>query len=314
MIQKLNGVILDYATLGEISLPEELHQKVNWEIFSETSKNELSERLVGADIVLTNKVILGEEELSGTPVKYIGVLATGVNNIDLNYCADHNIEVKNAVGYSTDSVAQHTFAMLFSAIVNISKQDEFVKNDYGSSRIFTNFNHEFFEIKNKTWAIIGLGNIGKKVAEIAHCFGANVVHYSTSGISRSEKFPLNDLQQIADSADIISIHSPFNDKTENLINYDFLTSLKKKPYLLNLGRGGIVNEDDLIIALNEDKLTMACLDVFEKEPFEFSEKYSALTDKNKILCTPHIAWASKEARTELLAITQQNLLDWINNK
>lgn len=309
----LRGVVLDKSTLGKSEMPLGLQNLVEWKCYENTTKAELSERLKEVDVVLTNKVNLGQKELENTSVKYIGVLATGTNNIDLNYCKSNGIEVKNAVGYSTDSVAQHTFSMLLSFMHNTSYFDNYVKESkYMTSPSFTHLGFEFAELKNKKWGIIGLGAIGNKVAQIANVFGAEVVYYSSSDEDRSTIYNRLSLAKIAEQCDIISIHAPLNDKTNQLINADFFKLLKKKPILINVGRGGIVVEDDLIEALNKGLLLGACLDVFENEPFDYQVKYKSLQNPSKILFSPHIAWASIEARNKLWEMTENNLQVWIN--
>lgn len=314
MKTNLKAVILDKSTLGSIAIPKELLDLAQWEFFDQTDSQDVRERIQDVDIVFTNKVVLNKEQLEGSRVRYIGVLATGTNNIDLNYCADNNIAVKNAVGYSTDSVAQHTFSMLLSFISKSHYFDEFVKDSsYSNSPIFTHFGFEYSEIKGKTWGILGMGAIGRKVAEIATAFGVIVVYYSTSGEDREAKFQRLSLEDFVEQSDIISIHAPMNDKTNRLVDYQFMSNMKPNAILLNLGRGGIIVEDDLIKVLNENRIAGVCLDVFESEPFDFVSKYKELTDKNKLLLSPHIAWASEEAREKLLDISLENLKTWLKN-
>lgn len=309
----MKAVVLDKSTLGNIDFPKELLELADWDFLETTESHEVASIIKNKEIVLTNKVVLGKEELSDSNVKYIGVLATGTNNIDLDYCKKNNIVVKNAFGYSTDSVAQHTFSMLFSFLSKSHYFDAFVKeSEYANCPIFTHFGFEFSEIKGKVWGIIGMGAIGRKVAEIASVFGVEIVYYSSSNLDREHTYSRLSLDELAQKCDFISIHAPLNEKTSNLVNISFLEKMKPSAILLNLGRGGIVNEEDLIQALNQNMLLGACLDVFESEPFDFKEKYKALKDKNKLLLSPHIAWASVEARKTLLQITLENLTSWTN--
>lgn len=308
----MKGVILDKATVGKVDLPAELRALCEWEIYENVSFTDVPHLISEKDIVLTNKVPLNAMNLEGSKVKYIGVLATGTNVIDVDYCAEKGIEVKNAVGYSTDSVAQHTFTMLLSFMGRTAYFDEYIKtNQYASSPMFTHLGYEYSEIKGKKWGIIGLGNIGKKVADIATVFGAEVSYFSTSRISRSDMYQMVDLASLLAESDIVSIHAPLNQSTHGLMNYENISKMKPSSILVNVGRGGIVVEDDLIQALNENKIKGACLDVFEEEPFDFEAKYKKLEDKDKLLVSPHIAWASVEARKSLLDITCQNLKSWV---
>lgn len=314
MQKLLKGIVLDRATLGSVDFPDALLNLCDWEIRETTTADVVKPVIQSYDIVLTNKVELTQEVLTGSAVKYIGVLATGTNIIDLEYCLNNNIEVKNAVGYSTDSVAQHTFTMLLSFLGSTRQNDDYVKSRYGGSHIFTHFGYEYKEIKGKTWGIIGLGNIGRKVAAIASVFGAEVVYYSSSDKDRSSTYKRVTLEELFSISDVLSIHSPLNEKTAGLVNLSRLSQMKKNAILLNLGRGGIVLENDLIEALNKNHLAGACLDVFEEEPFNFDKKYSKLNDTSKLLLSPHVAWASLEARQKLLDITCNNLISWKNKQ
>lgn len=313
MSEKPKGVILDMQTLGDIKLPSGLENMCDWEIHDVIDPDKAKEIVKDKLIVLTNKIPLNKSNLKGSSVKYIGVLATGTNVIDLDFCTDNNIEVKNAVGYSTDSVAQHTFTMLFSFLYKAAYFDDYVKTSkYATSPMFTHLKYEYPEIKGKKWGIIGLGNIGKRVAEIATVFGSEVSYYSTSNISRSDRYQMKDLETLLTESDVISIHAPLNDKTQNLIDRESLEKINRNAVLINVGRGGIVNENDLITALNNNQLKGACLDVFEEEPFDFVDKYRLLKSPEKLMLSPHIAWASIEARQKLLDITEENLQLWIN--
>lgn len=314
MKAKIKGVVLDWSTLGKVDFLEELSEQIDWTFFEYTESHQTAERIKNTEVVLTNKVELNAQNLTGSAVQYIGVLATGTNCIDWDYCHQNHLEVKNAVGYSTDSVAQHTFSFLLQAIAKISFQDQYVKESYGKSPVFTHYGHEYYQIKGKKWGIIGLGNIGKRVAEIATVFGAEVSYYSTSDQKRSDQYPRVSLAELLSTSDFVTIHSPLNDQTLNLIGQKELGQMKSSAILINVGRGGIIHENDLIQALNEGQITTACLDVFEEEPFDFKTKYSALEHPDRLIASPHVAWASREARQALLDITAQNLSLWLNKR
>ena len=240
-------------------------------------------------------------------LKLICVAATGMNNVDLNAAKELGIEVKNVAGYSTDSVVQHTFSMLFYLMGHSRYYDEVVKSgSYSKSGVFTDVSHPFFEVKNKTWGIIGLGEIGKGVARVAQAFGANVIYYSTSGRNSSNEFEQVVLHRLLESSDIVTIHAPLNDRTKNLLDYDKLQHLKEGAVVLNLGRGGIISEDAVAKLVDERELYFG-LDVFEKEPLAKESPLLSVKNSERLYLTPHIAWTSVEAREKLIASVCENI-------
>ena len=304
-------VLLDKATLGgvDLSIFEEFGEFITYDI---TKPEDTLERVADADIVLSNKVVIDKNIMDNVPnLKLVCVTATGMNNIDLEYAKQKGIVVKNAVGYSTSSVAQTTFTILFSLIGRVCFYDEYVKSfEWSNSPVFTNLSKEFMEIKGKQWGIIGLGNIGKEVAKIASAFGANIVYYSTSGKNSNKMYTRVELEDLLKESDIVSIHAPLNRYTKNLITKKELEMLKKGAYILNLGRGGIINEKDLAEAI--DSLDIyAGLDVVETEPIPRENPLLHVKQRERLVMTPHIAWASKEAREELIKITYKNIKDFI---
>jgi lactate dehydrogenase-like 2-hydroxyacid dehydrogenase len=302
-------VFLDAATLGadvDKSVFRKLGEYVSYD---HTAHNQIVERLCEAQVAITNKVILDAEILSQLPnLKLICVAATGTNNIDLEYAKNHNLIVRNAVNYSTMSVAQHTFTMLFALMGNIAWHDEYVKNgSYAKSLHFTNLDKPYFELQGKTFGIIGLGNIGRKVAEIATCFGANVIYAPISGKSRNEAYKEVAFDELLSVSDVVSVHSPLNDLTRNLFSASKIALMKPSSILVNVGRGGIVDEQALAFALDNNKIGGACVDVFSKEPIENTNPLLHVVQKHKLVMTPHTAWASKEARTKLIEIIAKNI-------
>jgi glycerate dehydrogenase len=248
-------------------------------------------------------------------LKLICIAATGMNNVDLDYAMNKNIPVKNVSGYSTDSVTQSTFAMLFYLMNHLQYYDEYVKSgSYTQSPIFTHHGREFYELKNKTFGIIGLGTIGKTVAKIASSFSCRVVYYSTSGNNRNADYERVSLETLLKSSDLISIHAPLNENTENLIGLKELTMMKRTAILINAGRGGIVSEKDLAAALDEDLIYGAGLDVLEKEPIDKGNPLLSIKNREKLLITPHIAWASLESRTLLMDKVYDNIKDYLDNR
>lgn len=300
-------VLLDALTFGDTDLSDfsELGE-VN--VFQTTSSDEVQERIKGCDIVVTNKVVITEAHMSNTPsLKLICVAATGMNNVDLTAAAKAGIEVKNVAGYSTDSVIQHTFSMLFYLLGHSRYYDEYVKSgSYSKSPIFTNVSKPFFEIKGKKWGIIGMGAIGRGVADIAKAFGAEVFYYSTSGVNRDNDYKRTTLEDLLKSCDIISVHAPLNEKTNDLLNYERLLTCKNKAVILNLGRGGIVNEDAVSKIIDEKEIYFG-LDVLSYEPMLKDHPLLHVKNKENLYITPHIAWTSVEAREKLIASVIENI-------
>lgn len=308
-------VLLDLQTLGDIQLPQELHEFGELTTYSTTSPEEVLDRVIDADIVLTNKVVLDRTILEKCPqLKLICILATGTNNIDLDAAKELNIVVNNVSGYSTHSVAQHTFSMLFYLMGHLDYYNNYTQSaKYAKSQTFTHLTHSFQELNGKTFGIIGLGNIGQKVAAIASVFGANVIYYSTSGKNNQQPYTQVSLEELLTTADIISIHAPLTDKTYHLIGQRQLDLMKPTTYLLNTGRGGIVIEKDLAKALDKKAIAAAGIDVFEKEPLDANSPLYTISNKERLLMTPHTAWASEEARNKLLALTVENIKHFLDS-
>ncbi|WP_281615647.1 D-2-hydroxyacid dehydrogenase [Flammeovirga sp. SubArs3] len=308
-------VFLDTETLGSDVKPQlDTFSKLgDVTFYDSTLAAQLQDRVENAHVIVTNKVLITEEVMkASSQLKLIAITATGTNNVDLEAANNIGIQVKNAVNYSSESVAQQTFAMLLSLLNNIQEYDDFVKSgSYSDGQSFTWIGNSFSELNNKRFGIIGLGNIGTRVAEIATAFGAEVVYYSTSGIARDKRYQLVDKDTLFKTCDIISIHSPLNDKTKNFVDENELSQMKPSAVLLNTGRGGIVNEKALVNALNNNEISGACVDVFEKEPMSKDSVFYSINNKKKVLFSPHIAWASKEARKKLLEITYQNVEEFV---
>ena len=294
-------VILDAKTLGDdlnLSVLDTFGEVIS---YPTTSAEETLERILIADIIITNKVVLSANIMSQTPkLKLICIAATGLNNVDLDAAKFQGIEVKNVAGYSTKSVVQHTFSMALYLLEKMAYYDACVKDmTWSNSGLFTDVSHPFYEISGKKWGIIGFGTIGQEVAKIATAFGAEVSYHSTSGENLNHAYPHQSLEFILKDCNIISIHAPLNDDTYDLINENNLPYMKDDAILLNLGRGGIVNETDLAFELDRRTL-YAGLDVLEQEPLTRDNKLNEVKHKERLLITPHIAWASIEARKKLL--------------
>lgn len=297
-------VFLDAQTIGtdiDLSKFDTLGEVVKYPF---STPAEVRERVKDADVIVLNKVLINEDSIgTAENLKLVCVTATGTNNLDKEYLAKRNITWKNVAGYSTESVAQHTFALLFFLMEKLRYYDEYVKKDHYTNDVsFSHFEERFYEINGKTWGIIGLGNIGRRVASIAQAFGANVIYTSPSGSAPQEGYQQVDMDTLLSSSDIISVHAPLNEYTENLMNAEAFDKMKSSAIFLNLGRGAIVVEQDLTDALNNNKIRAAGLDVLSVEPMSPENPLRQIKDSRKLFITPHIAWASVEARTRLMDI------------
>jgi glycerate dehydrogenase len=307
-------VFLDADTIGKDVALSSLESLGKLRVFGTTFPAELPERIKDADIVITNKVELNQPEMdAAAKLKLICVTATGLNNIDTAHAAKKGIAVKNVVDYATKSVVQSTFASLLALIHNIPYYDHYVKSGaYSTSPMFTHFGHTFKELAGKSFGIIGLGTIGKCMAGMADAFGANVSYYSTSGQNKCPDYPCLSLVELLRQSDVISIHAPLNEKTKNLIGYKELQKMKPSALLVNMGRGGIVNEAALAKALDNNLIAGAAIDVFEQEPLPDDHPYLSVKDKRKLILTPHTAWGSVEARARVIALTAKNIESFIH--
>lgn len=297
----MNIVLLDAKTLGDDLDITALESFGTLTVYQTTSKEETLERIQTADIVITNKVVITANMMGKSPrLKLICIAATGMNNVDLDAAKEKAVAVKNVAGYSTKSVVQHTFAMALYLLEKMAYYDAVVKDaSWSESGLFTDVSRPFYEISGKRWGIIGLGSIGQEVAKIATAFGAEVNYHSTSGKNLNHAYPHQSLEFILKDCDIVSIHAPLNDDTYNLINENNLPYMKDDAILLNLGRGGIVNETDLAFELDR-RILYAGLDVLEQEPITLNNRLNEVKHKERLLITPHMAWASIEARKKLL--------------
>jgi len=269
-------------------------------IYDSTKEEETLKRVKNADIVITNKVVINSDTMDKSNIKLICVAATGTNNIDLKHAATKKIEVKNVADYSTSSVSQLTFSIVLKFMQKLEYYENYTKDGkWEKSEIFTNLDVPFHELADKTWGIIGLGGIGQNVAKIAESFGCRVNYYSTSGRNFNTDYIQVGFDELLSTSDIISIHCPLNDDTLNLISEDELMIMKDKTILLNLGRGGIINEADLARIIDEKELYCG-IDVVSKEPIETDSPLLKIKNTQRLILTPHIGWASVEARNRLI--------------
>ncbi|MDR2963670.1 MAG: D-2-hydroxyacid dehydrogenase [Bacteroidales bacterium] len=311
----MNLVILDADTLGSHVNLHRFSDFGNLRIFGQTTKNERLAHIADANVIITNKVIIDKEIMDACPnLKLLCLTATGMNNVDLPYAQRKGIAVTNAAGYSTHSVAQHTFALLLSLMHHTEYYNSYVwSKTYSRQPLFTHIQQGYPQLYGKTWGIIGLGAIGRAVAHIATAFGCNVCFYSTSGKNHASDYEEKSLHDLLATSDVVSIHAPLNEQTLNLIAEKELKTMKASAYLINVGRGGIVNEADLAQALAAGELAGACLDVMQTEPLPETSPLLAENLREKVLITPHIAWIANEAMDALMDIVYNHMKDFVVN-
>lgn len=308
----MRAVILDADTVtgGDVSL-EPITAITETEVFGLTPENKVVENIGNAEIVLTNKVRITEEVMKLCPsIKYIGVFATGYNNIDIAAAKERGIVVSNVPGYSTDSVAQHTFALILNYYSSVAAYDKTVKNgEWCYSKLFSYFNIPFYELSGKTIGIIGYGAIGKAVARIAAAFNMNILVNTRTQPADTEGVKMVSLEELMRCSDIVTIHCPLTEKTAELINKDTLALMKTTAILINTSRGGVINEYDLADALNSGRIAAAGLDVLTKEPMELN---CPLRTAKNCTFTPHIAWAPLETRQRLIEMVKGNIMSFLS--
>lgn len=276
--------------------------------YENTTKEQVVERLKGAEIAITNKVMIDGDAMRQLPdLKLICVAATGMNNVDLNAAAELGIEVRNAVGYSTSSVAETTLASALALARNVVYFDEYFHDGrYAKADRAFCYDRLTFELRGKRWGIIGMGNIGREVARLAAAFGCEVRYYSTSGVKRGEEYPAMELDELLKWCDILSVHSPLNERTRGLVGRNELQMMKPSALVINVARGGIIDEAALAEALDNGWVAAAALDVFSIEPLRESPLYS-IKDRYKLLASPHNAWSAAEAIDRLIECVAENI-------
>ncbi len=314
-MKNIKIVILDGDTLGnDISL-ENIKKFGELKIYDKTAPNETMDRVRGFDIVLSNKVVIDREILSNSPdLKLICITATGMNNVDLESAKEFGVEVKNVAGYSTESVVQHTFSTILYLLESLKYHDGFVKSGEWSERqLFTNVSRPFFELSGKRFGIVGLGTIGKRVGAVAEAFGCEVVYYSTSGKNSSGQFKRIELDELLSTCKVISIHSPLNSQTESLLNYENMKNISDGSIVINMGRGGIIDEEAIAKTIEERDILFG-LDVTSKEPLPEENPLNRVLQSDKLFITPHIAWTSIEAREKLIEGVATNIEEFLVEK
>lgn len=314
-IEREQIVILETSSIGDdmdLTAYDALGDVI---AYPTVEKEDLPILIKDATILVINKTVLDADLLRhAKKLKLICLFATGYNNVDIEYCKDAGILVSNVRGYSTPSVAQHTFALLLYLYEKLPYYDHYVKSGrYSRDENFTYFEKYFNEIEGKTWGIVGLGDIGRRVASIAQAFGADIIYYSTSGNHDDPMYERVDFDTLLKRSDIISVHAPLNDNTYHLFDYEAFSKMKETAYFINVGRGAIIVEEDLVRAINEDLIAGAGLDVMEVEPLPKNNPLLGVRNSMRLIITPHIAWASVESRTRCVNEVYENIRSFIHD-
>lgn len=304
-------VMLERENIGEdvdLSAFEALGELT---VYERCTPEQIAERIEDAEVVILNKMPMNETTLADAKkLKLLCVTATGMDNVDLSYCESRGIAVKNVKGYSTATVVQHTFAIFFYLYEKLAYYDTYVKDgSYTKCPVFTHFGERFHELSGKTWGIVGMGEIGRGVAAAATVFGCNVIYYSTSGKNHNQDYREVTFAELLAEADVISVHAPLNEKTRYLFDEAAFAAMKPEAYLINVGRGPIVDTKALFKALDNNLIAGAALDVLEQEPMTEENPLLKIKDSRKLIITPHIAWASVEARRRLMHEVYANIAE-----
>lgn len=284
--------------------------------YPNTVAENTAERVKDADIIIANKAPMNESTLKDAPnVKLICLFATGFDNVDLAYCKSRGIKVANVVNYSTAAVVQHTILLALALEEKLIHYDNYVKSgEYGAQDRFSNFDRPFREFEGKTWGIVGMGNIGRGVAKVAQAFGCKVIFYSASGKSTCTEYERVEVDALLAQSDILSLHCPLSDRTRGLINKEAFSKMKQSAVLVNVARGPVVDTQALYEALTRGQIAAAGLDVLEKEPISRDNPLNEIKDSTKLIITPHLAWASTEARERLVDEVVKNIQAFLDGE
>ena len=305
---------LDEYSLGDMDLTpiKELGEYVGYD---RTSKEQVLEHCKGAEVVICNKTLLRADTLRALPdLRFIAIAATGMNNVDLEVAAELGIGVKNVAGYSTYSVAEATLTFALSLLKNTAYFDNYFKSGaYAATEDIFHFGRPVRQLRGSKWGVIGMGAIGREVARLASAFGCEVAYTSTSGAIRKEDYPQMSLDELLAWADVVSIHSPLTPTTKGLIGEKELQKMKPTSIIINVARGGIIDEAALAKALNDKVIAGAGLDVFSREPLRSSPLYD-IADGYSLVASPHTAWAADVARKELINRIAENIKEYIASK
>ncbi|MBQ8272754.1 MAG: hydroxyacid dehydrogenase [Tidjanibacter sp.] len=304
-------VFLDEYSLGgtDLSAIRSLGDYVGYD---RTLPEQVVERAAGAEVVIVNKVVIGRREMEQLPnLRLICVAATGVNNIDLVAAEEHKISVRNAVGYSTHTVAEATLGSVLALQRQVLYYDRYVKSGaYSASGEWVNFDRPTHRLWGKNWGVVGMGNIGREVARLAEAFGCKVAYASTSGKARTENYEQMSLEALLGWADVISVHCPLNDTTRGLIDTEQINLMKPSALIVNVARGGIVVEEAVRKALDEGRIAGAAFDVYPTEPMPADSPLLAVKDSDKLLLSPHNAWSAVESIEGLVDCIVNNIKNY----
>lgn len=301
-------IFLDAATMGDTSF-EPIARLGELVCYESSTPEQALERVQDCEVLIVNKVKVTPQLIDAAKnLKLICESATGVNNIDIDYAAAKGIPVRNAVGYSTTTVVQATFMHILTLVSKAPYFDDCVKSGrYSQMGMFTDVSQDWWELSGKTIGIIGMGNIGNRVAKVAEAFGMNVCYFSTSGTSHNKEYPSVTLEELLKNSDIVSIHAPLNERTSGLIGEKELKLMKSSAYLINMGRGGIAVEEDLAKAVDEGVIAGAGLDVYVTEPLPADNCFLRMSHPERMSLAPHVGWASEQARERLMAQVAENI-------
>ena len=301
-------VFLDAGTMGTSSLAP-IEREGELTAWPNSTPDEALRRVGECDVLIVNKIKVNDRLLDAAPrLRLVCEAGTGINNIDVEACSRHGVAVRNVAGYSTDSVVQETFMHILNLLGNGAYFDNVVKSGvYSRSGLFTDYSRPFIEMAGKTLGIIGLGAIGTKVAKIGTAFGMRVIYYSTSGTNHNTEYPSVPLDRLMRESDVISVHAPYNERTAGLVGERELRMMKPKAIIVNMGRGGIVVEDALAKVIDEGVIGGAALDVYSTEPIPADHPLLHTRHPERLSLTPHIAWASIEARERLIQSIADNI-------
>ena len=284
--------------------------------YPNTVEENTAERIKDADIIIANKAPLNKMTMQDAPnVKLICLFSTGYDSVDVEYCKDRGIRVANVVNYCTSAVAQHTLLLALMLTEKIAFYDQYVKlGTYSAQDRFSNFDRAFNDLEGKTWGIVGMGNIGRRVAGLAQTFGCKVIFYSASGQSTCTEYERVDFDTLLKESDILSLHCPLSDRTRGLLDKAAFAKMKKSAILVNVARGPVVDTQALYDALIHDEIAAAGLDVLEKEPMTKDNPLGKIQDSTKLIITPHMSWASVESRTRVVDEVYKNIEAFLNGE
>lgn len=302
--------ILDVDTLGDDLDLEKIKALGDVEIYPLTYEEDVIDRIKDSEVLILNKVKLNSSNLPyAKNLKLICITATGFDNVDTKYCKEHGIAVCNVAGYSTDSVVQTTLSMVFSLANNLYQFNSYVKSGkYTESKIFNSVKPVFYEMRGKTWGVVGLGNIGIRVARIAREMGMRVLAYKRTSI---DEFECVDIDTLLKNSDIVTLHTPLNDGTKELINKERLKIMKNNAILVNVARGAVVNEEDVCCAIENEEIGAYGTDVYTTEPMTKNSPYQRILGYDNTILTPHMAWGAKESRQRCVDEVCENIKSFV---